>query len=245
MSKALLLYGQIRTFKKCLTSILNFIDFNENYDVFIYIDKNNDNNYTDENIEELLNYFNKSQIKMLKYTEKNNEEDKNFENYINKCNEIQKEFNYNLIYNNFVSRLYFRRNELLHLVNDYCNKNNVVYEKCVLTRFDIRFEMNDMYFKNNINDEFLIYDIFFYGKLTTLIDIFKFTFDYFQIYEYYKNNGITELHKEMNIINKMVIENIDNYIKDWICMPEINLYLYIMNKNIQIKQYRISNIFVR
>ena len=49
----------------------------------------------------------------------------------------------------------------------------------------------------------------------------------------------------MNIVNKMEIDNIENYIKNWICMPEINLCLYIINNNIQIKQYNICNIFVR
>jgi hypothetical protein len=252
---SLIIYGQLRTFKQCLPTILNYIDYdNKKYDVFLLIDKNNDVNYNEENMILLENMLLKTNIKMLKYTNEMTQEEINIENdllnkYNRTCEVIKKEFDFDtIITNKFVTKLYYRRYLLLSYVNDYCINNNVHYDNCILTRFDIKMSNKFAFPKSNKMDNLsIMFDIFFSGNLLMLLKIFQFFFDYFAMYDVYSEKDSTVLNKLLNntqnkTLNKNELNDIYN---KWFCMPEINFYIYLLHKNIKFNLIDCENNILR
>ncbi len=242
---ALMIYGQLRTFKQCIPTILNYIDYdNKEYDIFLFIDTNNDSNYSEKNIEILQKMFNKNKnkhknnIKLIKYTNTMSSEEINCENnlsikYNNICQNIKKHFNLNnVVTNKFVSKLYYRRQLLISYVNEYCYNNNIHYDNCVLTRFDIKLHDEKFMFKNELS---IIFDIFFSGNLLMLSKIFQFTFEYFAMYDICLTQNLIFLDEIINNLHgyKLNHDELLSFYKQWLCMPELNFKVYLISKNIK------------
>lgn len=253
---SLILFGQLRTFKQCLPTILNYIDYyNKPFDVFLFIDKNNDKNYNEENMLHLNNILFSDRIKIIKYTDQMSQDEIKCENdLINKYNKtsqnIKKYFNLSSITtNNFVTKLYYRRYLLLTYVSDYCQQNNVHYDNCILTRFDIKLsdEKYMFYEKKNTNDLSIIFDILFSGNLLTLLKIFQFSFEYFAMYDICLTKNKESLNNILNNIhNKVLDENELNKIyKNWLCMPEMNFNVYLIKNNIKFTKIICNNAIQR
>jgi len=242
---SLILYGQLRTFQICIPTILEFIKFNSNkYDVYLCIDKKNDINYTEKNMNVLKNMFGDN-IKKIWFIEEHIDQIKEtvlVDTYFQKCDMIKNflqqnilEFknNKNVNTNCFVSKLYYRRFITLELVHNYMIENNLVYDKCVFTRFDINILnfCNDIIADTNPEKLYIKFDIFFIGTITKLLNIFEFYKNYFSVYDYIIKNGSSTFTEE--------------YIRKWICMPEANFIYFLKNNNIEYTEIRNSIIIQR
>ena len=238
-----MIYGQIRTFLKTLDSILKFIDYDKNeYDVFMLIDKNNDKNYTEENLGILLNMLNPLKIKLLLYVEdcvNIFDEDLIIANYYSKTEIIAKSYNLKPIRNNFVSRLLNRRKIMVEKVIEYSKNNNIVYDKCILTRFDILMQQNNT--KLIYDDKtHIMFDIFFKTcSLDEMNKIFKVIDNYFAINDFIKQNGLDAIKQKYNFKTD---EELTQYLNYWICMPEENIKFFLILNNISFNQLQLASI---
>jgi hypothetical protein len=234
---SLIIYGQLRTVEICLNDILLYIDYiHNNFDIYLIIDKKNDINFN-KKLKFVKNILNKN-IKKIWFINdiiNINKENEIYNNYINKCLEIidktKKDFNLKeCIYNHFVSKLYYRRLLILQTVNNYISINNLKYNKLIFTRFDINLR-EKIINKNILFDDntYIHFDIFFCASMKELLNIFEFSNNYFSIYNHYLKYGINEIIKYFNIKKN----DITNFIKIWICMPEANFDFYLKTKNIK------------
>ena len=246
--RALIIYGQIRTFEICLNSILNYIEYNKyKYDVYLLIDRHNDIYYNEKNLLLLKNMLNEKNIKMLLYVDNiiNIEnEDRQVIKYFKMVDEIIK-VNGDVIKNSFVTRLYNRRYKFINIVNRYIKDKNLYYERCIFTRFDINLEK---YINDNINiidntKLYISFDTLFIGKIEDMVNIFKFSNNYFSIYNYYLKNGEDALKKIF--INHNFLEEYLKIWYIWICMPELNFYYYLIINNINFIKLKYYNIIQR
>jgi hypothetical protein len=236
----LLFYGQLRTFKQCIPIMLKFLKHNIiRYDIYLMIDKTNDPNFTNENLELLLSMFKKENVKKIWYIQDHNNsivEEKKVVNYFKMCDEIKKEVQYDTTTDYFVSKLYHRRLLTLNIFKNYCFDNNLNYKYGVFTRFDINLKNqmeNNLMFNHNYK-LYIGYDVLFIGSLNQLLEIFNFSNNYFSIYSYYNKYGKIGLinflikHKMINNINSF-----DYFCRVWIAMPEANFKFYVITQNIE------------
>jgi hypothetical protein len=249
MSKnCLIIYGQLRTFKICIDNLLNYIDYeNITYDVFLFLD--------------ICMQYNKDNINLLKekLTHKNinsihifmihdiidiDEETKSYNFYFDTVNEIKKTHD-NISSDKFVSKLYYRRLRVLQYMNQYMIENNLTYNKCIFTRFDINLKDYISSRNNNIlldKQLYIAFDVLFIGTINDLLNIFNFSNNIFSIYNCYKLNGKEKLYE---FIDKIDIENFDKFFKKWVCMPEYNFIVYLKINGINFNKLNYYNIIQR
>lgn len=152
MKLALQIYGQLRTFKECMPSILNFINYyNEDFDVFLFIDDshskdyitmNSNTNYSEENIQMLEDLLLKSRIKRILYVRDMKTDDIVFEDcmvqhYLNIHNKFTSKHG-NVDMNIFAPRLMYRKYLLNEIRKEFEIQNNITYKYVIRTRFDIK-----------------------------------------------------------------------------------------------------------
>lgn len=242
---SLILYGQIRTFQICIPNILQFIKFNSNkYDVYLCIDKNNDIHYTEKNMNVLKKMFGDN-IKKIWFIEEHIDKIKEkqlVDTYFHKCDMIKKflqqnvfgfKNNTNININSFVSKLYYRRFITLQLVHNYMLEHNLVYDKCIFTRFDINIlnVCNDIITDTNPEKLYIKFDTIFIGTIIKLLNIFQFYKNYFSIFDYIIKNGSSTFTEQ--------------YIQEWICMPEENLKYFLKHNNTEYTEIKNSIILQR
>ena len=169
VSKFIILYGQLRTFQKCIPIFLKYVNYNKNdYHVYLFIDANNDVNYSDKNLALLYEMFD-GNITEIFYTDNFcnfTKETKKFEYYKNECKKIKNYFKNGdaIITNDFVIKLYTRRLQVLNIMNDYINNKKLSYSYGFFSRFDINLSK---YLNHELFDEnklYIAYDILFIGK---------------------------------------------------------------------------------
>jgi hypothetical protein len=225
MKYALQIYGTFRTFEHCLPQILEYIYYDElDYDVFILSEMKD--GYSIEN-EERIKKILGNKIIEFKYIDTHYNDGYKIENrYLNIYNDcvktakktIQKE----LISNNFVSKLWYRRYLNNNMRKDYSLKSGQKYDWVIRTRFDIGYDIIDKLeilksFPDN-DKIYMIPDIISCGT-ESAIDCESNLIHYFPyIYLNYKNNG-------------KIPTSINNFkmIKKWLFMSELNLVEYISN----------------
>lgn len=142
MKYALQIYGVFRTFEVCLPQILHYIMYESlDYDVFVLTQK--DDGYSIENENKIRNMLGKG-LKQLKYIEHysdliHKQENDLFEHYKTCVSDAKKSIQNDLVTNNFVTRLWFRRylNNLMR--QEYEQTNKIHYDWVIRTRFDIGF----------------------------------------------------------------------------------------------------------
>ncbi len=249
---ALCIYGQMRTFDTCIPTILNYINYDKNnFDVFLFIDKNDINGFNEHNLTILKNLLGENKIKILKYTDDMSKDEIKIETELSeKYKIISKNIKEylkikNLQTNDFVSKLYYRRHLLLGIVKEYSITNNVHYDSCVLTRFDIcindcaqnAFDIN-LDEINKTNNLFVKFDLFFHGRLDNLIKIFYFAFNYFAIYDTILQKNEQYLKNILNMLHNKNLGGDELYkiYCDWLCMPELNFHVYLIIQNTKFNQ---------
>lgn len=239
--KCIILYGQLRTFKKCIPILLKYLNYDKNkYNVYLFIDKNNDVNYTEENLQLLHKMFDNN-ISEIFYTDDfcNFEfENNKFEYYKKKCDEIKNYFDNGnaIVTNDFVIKLYTRRLQVLNIMNDYIKNNNLLYSFVIFSRFDINLTNYLQHETFDENKLYIAYDILFMGKFEKILELYNFSNNYFSIYNYLKNQGETNLIKFLNEMNMCDIKSNNNFIRFcnmWICMPEANFKFYVKVNKIE------------
>ena len=144
MKFALQIYGQLRTFEKTLPTLLNFIDYyNNNYDVFLFIDPNeSDNkcegllhdktpvsNYSEANMIKLKQILIEDRIKVIKYTNDMSQDEINYDTkQSNEMVDLWNKFNLkygNIILSYFAASLAYRKYLLNNIRINYEKLNNI------------------------------------------------------------------------------------------------------------------------
>lgn len=244
MKNALQIYGELRTFDICMPSILNFISYYEtDFDVFLLIDRNHDslylenskNNYSVDNMKKLIEMLGEDRIKVLEYVDALDQTHRENENklqreYDNKWNIFKSK--YNCVKNDFVCKLIYRKYVLNNLRKCYETKHTIKYDFIIRTRFDIKTNENILRLNyTTLSSPIMCSDIFvvgtpeFINEEANVATMFPLTPNVF-------------FDKNLNLIE----EKCDKY-KDmkgdkfwdniWIFMPELNIRLYLMEKNIK------------
>lgn len=143
MKFALQIYGVFRTFDVCLPQILNYIMFNQlDYDVFVLSQKAD--GYTPENEKKIRAMFGNHQV-IWKYIEDypdniHQYEDQLCENYRKCVDQARKTIQDDLVTNDFVTRLWYRRWLINQVRNDYEKEHHIKYDWVIRTRFDIGYK---------------------------------------------------------------------------------------------------------
>ena len=244
MKNALQIYGQLRTFEKCLPSLLKFIRYEEyDFDVFLLIDPshnseikmNSNPNFSQNNLEKLKNILGQDRIKVLKLTEQMTDRNKKTEEkiyniYLNTYDIFQKKFYRNkLVKNNFTPRLMYRKYLLNEFRKEYEEKNNICYDYVIRTRFDIgKDDMEVFDYKEN-NIPVLCSDILTIAKPDFVNCESKIALSY-------PYSPMVFFDKNLNVIkdkiNKYIDWRGDKFWDDiWLFMPELNQRLFLLENN--------------
>jgi hypothetical protein len=241
MKYALQIYGVFRTFKQCLPQILNYICFSEfDYDVFILSEMSDGYSIENENIiKELLgNKLIQLKYMNIHYNDRLGIEKKYCEKYNNSVKSAKRRIQNDLVTNNFVTKLWYRRYLTNNMRKEYAIKMSIKYDWVVRTRFDIGYvstSTNLFTLLNNpvpTNSILMIPDIISIGSESaidyesTLITVFPY------IYNYYKKNC------KLLISSKEVI-------KKWLFMSEMNLIHYIKNSDFKLEYLPIDLKIIR
>jgi hypothetical protein len=147
MRIALQIFGEFRSYARCLPNILEYIDYNNEkyiFDVFILTQRDG-KNYSKENLEKIETLLGKENIKVLKYIEDYSDvvkvrEDKLVEEYYKAARGVELKTGIVHKKNRFVTRLWFRRKLLNDIRVDYEENTNIKYDYVVRTRFDIGYK---------------------------------------------------------------------------------------------------------
>jgi len=228
MKIALQIYGEFRCFEKCLPDILYFIDYsNHEFDVFILTQRNS-NSYSIKNLNKIKDMLGREKIKNLKYIEDYSNEIMEKENnlvkqYFKLYNKFKGKFNDNLICNEFVTRLWFRRYLNNQMRIEYEKTNNKKYDYVVRTRFDIGL-LNKKVF-DYFTLPYFCYDTISIAtpEIINIESNLGLEFPFTPRYMYDENVNI--------ISNKKFIKEIKNLEINhpmWVFMSEANLILYLM-----------------
>jgi hypothetical protein len=243
---ALQIYGEFRSYRKCLPDILSFINYNnKNYDIFILTQ----NNCSIEDLNRVINYFPNSNI-VLKFFENYPDNIKNKEDELNKKNiELIDSIAINNKWqrwhrNWFVSRLWYRRHLCNQIRLNYEKENNVQYETVVRTRFDIGFLGNKTYLDYE-NLPFINNDLITVGKpeiinLESQLNWFPFTPKFFYNCLFFDNEKVKEYEKKTNSVIPDYAFN-----SSWLYGSECNLFLYLNYHHIKNYQYHNFSIIVK
>lgn len=224
---ALQIYGQLRTFKESLPSLLRFIDFHtKEYDVFLFIDKCGQ--CTSENIDYLHTLF-QHKVKVIQYVQ---DHDISMETGIKEnYDTLWKKFNAkmgNVTHNGFVCSLKYRTYLLNQLRLNYEAQHNITYEYIVRSRFDYGTSWNGVYSINETTTPMMCSDCLtiakpeFVNKESELGLHYPFTptclFD--------ENCEIVEKYEKYKDWRG------DKFIdRNWIFMPELNQRLFLLEQS--------------
>jgi len=245
MKYALQIYGELRSFERCIPQVLKFLSYNiNNFDVFLLIDRKggkshnprNKNNYSLGNIDKLKNMLGKSKIKKLLFFD----ELENIKEIIKKEQDMEKEINQlwrgiNQVYGGianppFVCNLLHRHYLLNNIRKAYQNENNIKYDYVVRTRFDFGTTYNKPFIFSKETTPVMCSDALIIGKPEFVDILCEATFNFplipkvifdknYQLrpekYEQYKNWRGAKFWE-----------------KEWIFAPELNIRLELLEKNI-------------
>jgi hypothetical protein len=227
MNIALTIFGALRTFKKCLPDILDYIG-TPNMDVYILTEKNGNFESDKKWITDLMTSHGNKIIKydfineIQMYNKK--KEDKYVAHYW-KCVKsfMRKHSVQNIATNHFVTRLIYRR----YLLNTQLK--NKKYDWVINTRFDIGYSTNNVidqhdktFIKNllkfpPISDKiYVIPDTFSCGTQQAINYLMNMIFVWPFNYHYFKTNGRFPDSLKTS-----------NDVRLWLFMPEDNLINYI------------------
>ena len=231
MKYALQIYGEFRCFEKCIEDILYFIDYyNKDFDVFILTQKNS-STFSHESLNKIKYILGEDRIKMLNFIEDYSEnimkeEDILVNNYFDIYNKFTLQHQENeYTANEFVTRLWYRRNLNNDMRIKYEKLTNITYNYVVRTRFDIGFNYNKQVFEYSV-PLYILPDIITISSPdiinieSSLYKEFPFTpiFMYDNDYKLKDNNNIDYI---LNNFKMSVIH------PKWVFMSEVNLLLYL------------------
>ena len=223
------IFGEFRSYDRCLQNILDYIDYkNEKYtfDVFILTQREG-KNYSKEALEKIETLLGKENIKVLKYIEDYSEEVKMMENKL--VEEYYKaaqgvEVKTGIVYkkNKFVTRLQFRRKLLNDTRVEYEVNNGIKYDYVVRTRFDIGYK-ND----NNIEKCGYINLLYIYPDAMTIArpEIINIESSLGLNFPYSYKIEESDFTREKKLENFLI-----NKTGRWVFMSEGNLILYLYHK---------------
>ena len=245
MKLALQIFGELRSFEKCIPQVLKFISYaNNDFDVFLLIDRRggeshnirNKTNYSLENIKKLKKMLGESKIKKLLFFD----ELENIKEIIKKEQDMKKEINQvwtemNKVYGGilldpFASSHVYRLYLLNNIRKEYQNENNIKYDYVVRTRFDFGTTYNKPFIFSKETTPVMCSDAMIIGKPEFVDILCDATFNYpltpkvifdknYKLrpekYEQYKNWRGAKF-----------------WDKNWIFYPELNIRLELLEKNI-------------
>lgn len=237
MRYALQIYGVFRTFEKCLPQILKYISYYDfKYDVFILSQRID--GYSIENeqkIRQMLNDTNHTVI--WKYIEDYSHnvhlcEDVFCAKYDNCIKNAKQQIQNNLVTNDFVTRLWYRRWLNNHMRIEYEQVNKIKYDWVVRTRFDIGYKTVVNHKSLDIllkppedNTIYMFPDIITCGSPevvnyeSNLIHMWPYIYN-----QYIRTGKLSDhLHGNSQIISK------------WLMMSELNLINYIEDSSLHMK----------
>jgi hypothetical protein len=234
MKNALQIYGVFRTFEHCLPQILNYIRYKEfDYDVYILSQKAD--GYSPENeakIKALLG----PRIVRFCYIEDypveiQQDEDRYCQEYEKCISEAKKGIQEQLITNDFVSRLWYRRKLTNQLRNDYERKHQIKYDWVVRTRFDIGYRTVNQgqqvacFGQNSATDRVYMYpDIISIGSPAAIDYESELILQWPYVYQVYRLT---------NQLPQALASN-PEYINKWLFMSEMNLQEYMTHSPYQV-----------
>jgi len=225
---ALQIYGQLRTFKKALPSLLKFIDFySKEYHVFLFINKCDQCTY--ETIQWLQELF-QHKVKVLHYVQDydisiEKEMKQNYDTLWKKFNDKLG----NVTRNDFVCCLQHRNYLLNQIRLNYEKEYSITYEYVVRTRFDFGTSLDQIYTINDTTTPVLCSDCLtiarpeFVNKESELGLYYPFTptclFD--------ENCELLEKYEKYKEWRG------DKFIdRNWIFMPELNQRLFLLENSL-------------
>ena len=226
MRIALQIFGEFRSYDRCLQNILDYIDYNNKkytFDVFILTQREG-KNYSKEALEKIETQLGKENIKVLKYIEEYSDavkmrEDKLVEEYYKLAKGVEVKMGIVHKKNKFVTRLWFRRKLLNDIRVDYENNTGTKYDYVVRTRFDIGYKDENMKDKCRYIDPLYIYpDAMTIGKP----EIINIESDLGVNFPYSYKILESEFTKE-----KRLDEFLINKSGRWVFMSEGNLTVYL------------------
>ena len=248
MKFALQIYGQLRTFEKTLPTLLNFIDYyNNDYDVFLFIDPNeSDNkcegllhdkcpvsNYSEENIIKLKKILIEDRIKILKYTTEMSADEISYDtkqsnDMVNLWRKYNSKYG-NIVLSYFAASLAYRKYLLNNIRINYENLNNIKYDYIVHTRFDFGTTYKNKYTINETTTPVLFSDCIAIGNT-------EFINKNAEIGLYYPVTPKILFDENCNLIHEKInkYENFRGdkfWEKHWIFMPELNQRLYLLENS--------------
>lgn len=247
MKYALQIYGELRSFERCIPQVLKFLSYDiNNFDVFLLIDRKggkshnprNKNNYSTENINKLKIMLGESKIKKLIFfdeLENINEINKKEETMTNEVNKLWREINqvYGGITNwPFVCNLLYRHYLLNNIRNEYEKENKITYDYVVRTRFDFGTTYDKPFIFSKETTPVMCSDAMIIGNPTFIDTLCDATFNFPLIPKviFNKNNNYK--------IRPEKYEQYKNWRgakfweKIWIFAPELNIRLELLEKNI-------------
>ncbi len=245
MKLALQIYGQLRTFKTCIPSLLDYISYNDHdVDVFLLINKDQDSNYSVDNISILKNMLGESNIKVLKYVDEMTDDDVNTEikltnEYYKLVTKFTKTNNINYVYNNFVNKQFYRKYVINRLRNEYQEANNIKYDYVVRSRFD--YGRRNPGKKFNFNDDFnaVVWpDTQEIAKPEFIDRLVKIAFE-FPVTPKIIYNDDCQIRKDKYEEHKkkdnpeMGKDKFQFWDQGWVFMPEMNQILYCKENNLK------------
>jgi hypothetical protein len=252
MKYALQIYGEFRCFEKCIEDILYFIDYyNKDFDVFILTQKNS-STFSYENLKKIKDILGEDRIKMINFIEDYSESIMKEENIlVNNYFDVYNKFillHQENVYssNEFVTRLWYRRNLNNDMRIAYEKLTNTTYDYVVRTRFDIGFIDNKQVFEYSV-PLYILPDIITISSPdiinieSSLYKGFPFTpiFMYDNYYKLKDNNRINYMFNTLNNFKMSVIH------PKWVFMSEVNLLLYLhINLDIKYHTYIHNNFYV-
>jgi hypothetical protein len=261
---AVLLTGQLRTYKMLKYLHMNSLISKYNSDVFMGIDvcnelqceyKNSTDKTQNNDIDDAKTFFKPIDCFIL-------------DKYDDKFNDIQKKTNHNIKWAQLLFRQYYIVKNTYKLLIDYINKTNTKYDIIIRLRFDQLIWTNDInldiIFDNNLKT--IIYNDTNIKLLNNLTKnktikfdevedntIYVFGFGDFKHYKYandqffYHNHSILyNMYNFYDNIFDIMMYCIENNIANKGASIECFFYLYITKyNNIKIKVSNINGIFIR
>jgi hypothetical protein len=249
MKFALQIYGQLRTFDKCLPSFLNFIDYYENdYDVFLFIDSTDDmtkyeylpsgdkcqTNFSESSLNILKNILIEDRIKCIHYTNDMSENEKSYElKQKNDMIELWEKYNKkygNITLSYFATSLAYRKYLLNTIRMKYEDTNKIVYDYVIDGRFDFGTTYKEKYPINESTTPILFSDCISIGKPEFINKMSEYGIYYPITPKYIFDKNCDLIHEKYEKYKNWRGDKF--WEKNWIFMPEMNQRLFLLENNI-------------
>lgn len=229
MKYALQIYGVFRTYSHCLPQILNYINYDK-LDIDVYILSQKDDGYSQVDEQRIRDMLGQHKVE-FRYIENYDDDTHNKENqlcrhYYDCVSDAKQNIQEDLVTNEFVSRMWFRR----WLNNQMRKDSHINYDWVIRTRFDIGYttmsngkKLECLLKPPPDKTIFVFPDIFSCGS-PEMIDL-----------ESELINHWPYIYNQYNIYGRFKFSNNSETIRKWFFMSEMNLIQFLESYPIKVE----------